>query len=103
MKTEKVISNLIRPLVLSGRYKDEIAALKDVVVTHITNKIENYDRVINTFQEKYSKDFNTFTKDIENQATPQLEDDWMEWKGAMEMKKAWNETLKEVMKSEARV
>ncbi len=47
--------------------------------------------------------FKTFTKDIENKATPELEDDWMEWKGAIEMKKAWNEALKEVMESEARV
>ena len=33
MKVEKIISDLVRPLVLSGAYKDETVALKDIVVT----------------------------------------------------------------------
>jgi len=103
MKAEKIISDLVRPLVLSGAYKDETVALKDIVVTHIERKMETYNKIIQTLQRKYRKDFNTFTKDIENKATPELEDDWMEWKGAIEMKKAWNEALKEVMEGEAKV
>jgi len=48
-------------------------------------------------------DFETFTKDIKNKATPELEDEWMEWRGAIEMKTAWDEALKEVMECEAKV
>lgn len=44
-----------------------------------------------------------FTRDIKNRATPELEDDWMEWKGAIEMRKAWSSALKEVIESEAKV
>ena len=40
MKTEKILTHLIKPLVLSGVYKDETVALKDIVVTHIENKIK---------------------------------------------------------------
>ncbi len=40
MKVEKIISDLVRPLVLSGAYKDETVALKDIVVTHIERKME---------------------------------------------------------------
>jgi translation initiation factor 2 alpha subunit (eIF-2alpha) len=103
MKIEKIVSDLVRPLVLSGAYKDETVALKDIVVTHIESKMETYNKVIQTLQEKYGKDFDTFTKDIKNKATPELEDDWMEWKEAIEMKKAWNEALREVIESEAKV
>lgn len=103
MKTEKILTHLIKPLVLSGVYKDKTVALKDIVVTHIENKIKSYDKIIKTFQRKYGKDFDTFSKDLKNKATPELEDDWMEWKGAIEMKKAWNEALKEVIESEAAV
>lgn len=103
MKPEKIISDLVRPLVVSGAYKDEVVALKDIVVTHIEKKIEIYNEIIQTLRRKYGKDFDTFTKDFENNATPELEDDWMEWKGANEMKKAWDETLKEVMGNEARL
>ncbi len=103
MKTEKILTHLIKPLVLSGVYKDETVALKDIVVTHIEGKIKTYDRIIKTFQKKYGRDFDTFSKDLRNKATPELEDDWMEWNGALEMKKAWNEALKEVIESEATV
>lgn len=103
MKAEKIISDLVRPLVLSGAYKDQKVALKDIVVTHIETKMETYDKVTQTLQEKYGKDFDKFTKGIKNKATPELEDDWMEWKEAIEMKKAWNEALKEVIESEAKV
>jgi len=103
MKAEKIISDLVRPLVLSGAYKDKKVALKDIVITHIETKMETYDKVIQALQEKYGKDFDKHTKAIKNKATPELEDDWMEWKGAIEMKEAWNEALKEVIESEAKV
>jgi len=35
MKTERIISDLIKSLVDSGVYKDEYVAIKDIVVTHI--------------------------------------------------------------------
>lgn len=100
MKTEKIISDLVRPLVLSGAYKDEVVALKDIIVTHIEKKIDTYDKIIQTYRKKYGRDFDTFTKDLKNKATLELEDDWMEWKGVSEMKNAWNDALKEVMECE---
>ncbi len=100
MKIEKIMSSLIKPLVLSGIYKDEIVALKDIVVTHIENKIDNYNREIDTLKNRYGKEFNVFTKDMEDNATPELEDDWMDWKGSIEMKKSWSDALKEVIESE---
>lgn len=101
MQAEKIIHALVRPLVLSGAYKDETVAIKDIVATHIEKKLNSYSDTIQTLQKKYGDDFETFTKNIENSATPELEDDWMEWKGAIEMKRAWNKALKKVIESEA--
>jgi len=103
MKTERIISDLIKSLVDSGVYKDEYVAIKDIVVTHIEKKIETYNKTIQAFQKKHGIDFERFTSTIQNKATPELEDDWMEWKGAIEMKAAWDEALKEVMEFEAKV
>ncbi len=88
MKSKNIIAHLIKPMILSGVYKDETVALKDIVVIHIENKIKRYDRVIKIFQKKYGGNFETFSKNLKNKATPELEDDWMEWNGAVEMKKA---------------
>lgn len=103
MKTEKILKNLIKPLVLSGAYKDETVALKDIVISQIEVKIKYYDRIIRMYQKKYGKDFGTFSKDLKNRATPESEDVWMEWNGAIEMKDSWNEALKEVIDSESNV
>lgn len=103
MNTEKILNQLIKLLVLSGVYKDENVALKDIVATQIEKKIKSYERTIKKFKKKYGKDFDMFSKDLENKATPELEDDWMEWKGAIEMKESWNEALKEVIDSEISV
>ncbi len=101
MKTEKILTHLIKPLILSGAYKNEAVALKDIVVTHIENKIKSYDKSIRMFQRRYGKDFDAFSRDLKNKATPELEDAWMEWNGAIEMKKAWSDALKEVIARES--
>ena len=54
-------------------------------------------------ESKYGKDFVAVSKKIKKKATIEVEDDWMEWKEAIAMKKAWNEALKEVIQSEAKV
>ncbi len=97
MKPETVMHKLVQPLIMTGIYKNETAALKDIVITHIENRIEGYDKDIDLLIKKHEKDFNNFTQDIRNNATPELEDDWMDWKGAIEMKKAWSEALNEVV------
>ncbi len=43
MKTEKIISDLIKPLIASGVYKNEVVALKDIVANYVERKIKTYD------------------------------------------------------------
>ncbi len=103
MKTETILKNLIKPLVISGAYKDETVALKDIVISQIESKIKTYDKIIKTYQKKHGKNFDTFSKSLKNKATPELEDVWMEWNGAIEMRNAWNEALKEAINSESNI
>lgn len=91
MLEQEMVDNLVKPLVLSGVYKDESTALKDIILDYIDRKKRDYDAVIASFEKKYRKDFNTFTKDIRNSASLEDENDWMEWKGAIEMRKGWQE------------
>lgn len=103
MKTEKIIPDLIKPLVLSGVYKDEVVALKDVIADYIERKKKMYDEVILALESRYGKNFELFTKNIKNKATIELEENWMEWKSAIEMKKAYEEALKGVINSTTEV
>ncbi len=96
MNPETVLHKLIQPLIISGVYNNETAAFKDILISHIEAKIDTYDKEIELLIKKYGKDFDKFTHDIENNATPELEDDWMDWKGSLEMQKAWRTALNEV-------
>ena len=84
------ISNIVKPLVLSGIYKNEEVALKEIIFDHVLRKSQKYKRLILEFQAKYKFNFEEFSKKIKNKATFEEEDDWMDWKAAIEMNDAWN-------------
>jgi hypothetical protein len=101
MLTQKTVSNLLKPLVIAGLYKNEGAALKNIVVDYIGRKIEAYDAVIKEMQKKHGKDFNKFTNILKNKAATANEDDWMEWKASILMKESWKDTLEVLLKDAA--
>ena len=57
-------------------------------------KRTEYNKVISCFEKKYQKDFGDFSKSLTNCAAVEEEDDWMEWKGAIEMLKGWDEAYR---------
>jgi hypothetical protein len=101
MITQKAISNILKPLLAAGVYKDERLALKDIVADYVQRKIDAYDTVILQMEQKYSKDFKTFSRNIEQRASVVKEDDWMEWKAAITMKEAWQQAFKKLLRNAA--
>ena len=73
MMTQKTISSLLRPLVVSGIYKDEKIALKDIIADYIQRKIEASSAVIKQMEKKYGKNFESVTKEMRNKATMSAE------------------------------
>ena len=101
MTSESVLKNIIRELVQTGAYKDEQSALQAMAIEQVLKKIRNYRRTIKRLQRKYKvDDLKEFTCQIKNQANILQEDDWMEWKAAVEMLEGWEKTLCELTKSE---
>ncbi len=97
MLEQEVICRMLEPLVESGIYKDESTALKDIILDYIDRRRKEYEKIIFGFSKKYKKDFEEFTKDIENSASMDEEDDWMEWKGAIEVGKSWQEAYQKLI------
>ena len=52
MITQKIISNILKPLVVSGVYKDETVALKDIIADYMHQRIEAYVSVIKRMESK---------------------------------------------------
>ncbi|MBI4708136.1 MAG: hypothetical protein HY761_09490 [Candidatus Omnitrophica bacterium] len=99
MVTQKTINSLLRPLVVSGVYKDEKIALKDIIADYIQRKIEAYTSVIRQMESKYGKDFNSITEKLKGKATMKVEDDWIEWKAAILMNESWHKALKKLLRN----
>jgi len=101
MITQKIISNILKPLVVSGVYKDEAVALKDIIADYMHRRIEAYASVIKKMEAKYGKDFDAVSKKIRKKATIEVEDDWMEWKAAIIMSQSWHQALKKLLNNAA--
>jgi len=99
MQTDKILSDLAKPFVLSGLYKDEKVALTDIALNYVIRKIDEYDKTMQSLTKKYGPDFDQFTKDIKNKASFEQEDDWMDWKSAIEMRQSWANLYKMIMKN----
>lgn len=93
------IQQLVKPLVESGIYKNETCALNDIIVEFVKSKLSGYKTITKKFEIKYKSDFNEFSANLKNAAISIEEDDWMDWKAALEMEQAWQETLKNVIRN----
>ncbi len=100
MFTEQVLHNITYPLVQTGIYKDEEAALINLVYELIEKKLHDYRVVIRTLEHKHQQNFEQFTQAITQKATYEDEEDWMEWKGAVEMTSAWNAAKQQLLNND---
>jgi hypothetical protein len=101
MTPESVLKTVARELVQTGAYKDEQSALKAMAIELASKKIATYRRTVKRLQKKYNaQDLDEFTRRIEGRASLQQEDDWLEWKAAVEMLHGWQQTRRALMKSE---
>jgi hypothetical protein len=96
-----VLKTVVRELVQTGAYKDEQTALKAIAVEQASKKIAEYRRTIKRLQRKYKvKELEDLTHKMKDQASFQQEDDWLEWKAALEMLQGWEKALRELTNGE---
>jgi hypothetical protein len=100
MQTEEILHEITKPFILAGIYKDEKSALIDITLDYVSRKIAQYDNIIVSFKKKYSCDFDQFSAQIKNNASLAIEDDWMEWKSATEMRQSWKNANKMIISNE---
>lgn len=101
MTPESVLKTVAGELVQTGAYKDEQSALKSLAIEQAEKKIAAYRRTIKRLERRYKvRSLTEFTRLIKGHATLQQEDDWLEWKAAVEMIEGWQQTLRQLVNSE---
>jgi len=86
---------LSRPFIQAGLYESEEAFLKDLVQDLAQRKIKSYQYKVRKFERKYQS-WEKFTAEIKGKATPQQEDEWLEWEGARNMLNTWQELARKL-------
>ena len=56
---------------------------------YVLRKIRDYELTIQNMENKHGCDFERFSVMLREKADLSLEDDWLDWKAAMEMRQTW--------------
>lgn len=89
-------------LVATQKFTTKEDALWDLARAAVRNKITYYRRRIRRLENKYGVDFDTFTEQLKNKATPSEEDDWLGWRSARTMLDDWQKTYQDLQHEHAR-
>jgi hypothetical protein len=96
--TDKYLTTLealSRPFIQAGLYESEEDFLRDLMKDLVQRKIKSYDSKVRKYQRRY-QNWEKFTREIKGKATPEQEDEWLEWEAARNMLKAWQKLAKEL-------
>lgn len=91
-----VLTKVARSLVASRRFATIEEALWDMAIVTVRSKVNYYRRRIRKMENKYGMDFDKFTARLKGKATPQQEDDWLDWKSASSMLADWQKTYQDL-------
>lgn len=85
-----VLDTIAGALVSQERFSTKEEALCALARSAIHAKVSRYRRRILRFQRKYGQDFESFSSSLRERATPEQEDDWLDWKSARAMLEEWH-------------
>lgn len=84
-----VLDTIAGALVSQEKFSTKEEALCALARSAIDAKVSRYRRRILRLQRKYGQDFDAFSHSLHERATPEQEDDWLDWKSALAMLEEW--------------
>ncbi len=85
----RTIPLITEPFVRQGMFKTQSEALRAVVLQYVQRQIDELEREIANFRQKYGMDFEQWTETLKGKATIEEEDDWMEWESVRDALENW--------------
>jgi hypothetical protein len=97
-----VLNKVANSLVAARRFSTVEDALWDLAISAVRSKMSYYRRRIKKMENKYGMDFDKFTARLKGKATPDQEDDWLDWKSARSMLADWQKTYQDLLHEQNR-
>ena len=83
-------------LIGKGLYASEEAFLRDLVRELAKSKIATYQSSVAAYEKKHVS-WEAFNRKLQGTATPEQEDEWMEWETARDRLAAWQKVDQELL------
>lgn len=85
-----MISNVLQDKVFASLQISKDMFLGEIAMLLVKQQISEYSMEIDFFEKKYGKKFPEFDREFQTQsASYNLENDWMDWKFAVESRDYW--------------
>jgi len=97
-----IVDKVTETLVATQMFTTKEDALWELAFAAVRNKITYYRRRVRRLENKHGVDFDTFTAQLKNRATPAEEDDWLGWRSARGMLADWQKTYQDLQNEHAR-
>ena len=84
-----------KAVVERGLFESEEAFIRDLFHEMVKGKIDTYQGCVEAFEARHGK-WEEFNDRLSGTATPEQEDEWMEWETARDRLAAWQKVAKEL-------
>lgn len=91
----RTLEQIAKPFIENGLYKSRDAFVKDLVKDIAAGKVRVYQKQVKAYEARHGS-FERFSHKIGGRASPKQEDQWMEWKAARDVLKAWKQVAREL-------
>jgi len=95
-----VLTKVANSLVALNRYSTTEEALWDMALSTVRGRVAYYRRRVRRLENKYGMDFDKFTTRLKGKATPNQEDDWLDWKSARSMLADWQKAYQDLRREQ---
>ena len=89
---------LFAPLVREGVFDSFEQALRTLLLDYVERKIGTYKQKVTEFESRYQQTFGSYSVSLQNRATPDDEETWMDWETALTFLNKWQRVRAQVVK-----
>ena len=95
------VQKIVSPLIREGVFGNFELALRALLLDYVDRQIAVYTDKNSEFETRHKKNFDSFTASLKNRATPDQEDEWMDWESALVFLRKWQSVREQVAKDVA--
>ncbi len=91
------IEKIVSPLIHEGVFENFERALHALLLDYVDRHISIYADKNAEFETRYKQNFDAFTASLKDRATPEQEDEWMDWESAILFLRKWHTIREQVV------